>query len=261
MSVVFLAGGIASGKSTVAAELEELGATRIDLDRVSRDVLAPGTATTAAVAAAFGDDLIAPETGELNRSLLAARAFATPEDAARLEAIELPAIREHLITMLAKAGAFPSHAHQPIEGMAQPQSPVSAAPSDESAMRISDSSVDMCRSQNAAFPDHEMPSCTVVEVPLLDKLGSLRQLADEIVVVCAPADVRLARAVARGMNADDALRRMNKQTSDEWLRSHADYVIENDGSPDELLQKVHAWWNARQREHWLVRGKVSHYGT
>ena len=39
MYTVFLAGGIASGKSTVAAELERLGAWRIDLDQISREVL------------------------------------------------------------------------------------------------------------------------------------------------------------------------------------------------------------------------------
>lgn len=100
MYVVFLAGGIASGKSTVAKELERLGAWRVDLDAISREVLEPGTDTTRAVADAFGADLLDPETGELNRRLLAARAFATPEDTALLEAIELPAIERRLIEVL-----------------------------------------------------------------------------------------------------------------------------------------------------------------
>ena len=43
MYTVFLAGGMASGKSTVARMLEEKGAYRIDLDCISRDVLAPGS--------------------------------------------------------------------------------------------------------------------------------------------------------------------------------------------------------------------------
>ena len=38
---VFLSGGIASGKSTVAKRMVELGAWRVDLDAVSREVLSP----------------------------------------------------------------------------------------------------------------------------------------------------------------------------------------------------------------------------
>ena len=96
MYKVFLAGGIASGKSTVARILEGLGASRIDLDQVSRSVLSPRSACSAAVAKAFGEDLVDPATGEINRPLLAKRAFATPEGGARLEAIELPFISEAL---------------------------------------------------------------------------------------------------------------------------------------------------------------------
>lgn len=96
MYKIALAGGIASGKSTVARELERLGAQRIDLDQVSRDVLCPGSPCLARIAEAFGEDLIDGETGELDRSLLARRAFATEEGAARLEAIELPYITDEL---------------------------------------------------------------------------------------------------------------------------------------------------------------------
>ncbi|KUH59541.1 dephospho-CoA kinase [Tractidigestivibacter scatoligenes] len=110
MYKVFLAGGIASGKSTVARILEGLGASRIDLDQVSRSVLSPRSDCSAAVAKAFGEDLVNPTTGEINRALLAKRAFATSEGGARLEAIELPFISETLAHALAKeerSGAAP----------------------------------------------------------------------------------------------------------------------------------------------------------
>ena len=100
MRTVFLAGGIASGKSTVARLLRERGAWLCDLDQVARDVVAPGTETLARIAEEFGDDLVDPESGELRRSELARRAFATPEDTARLEAIELPAIKARLSQIL-----------------------------------------------------------------------------------------------------------------------------------------------------------------
>ncbi len=100
MYVVFLAGGIASGKSSVARELERRSAWRIDLDQLSRTVLDPGSPCLAEVCEAFGDDLIDPQTGILDRGLLASRAFSTADDAKRLEAIELPFIKELLVHAL-----------------------------------------------------------------------------------------------------------------------------------------------------------------
>lgn len=96
----FLAGGIASGKSTVARLLHDRGAWLCDLDQVSREVLEAGSPVLESIAAEFGDDLVDRDTGELNRGELAVRAFATPEDTARLEAIEMPAIRERLAAIL-----------------------------------------------------------------------------------------------------------------------------------------------------------------
>ncbi len=103
MRVVFLAGGIASGKSTVATRLAELGARRCDLDQLSREVLAAGSPLLDAIAERFGDDLVDAETGELDRALLAERAFATPEATADLEALQHPAILSLLREKVAEA--------------------------------------------------------------------------------------------------------------------------------------------------------------
>jgi dephospho-CoA kinase len=40
------------------------------------------------------------------------------------------------------------------------------------------------------------------------------------------------------LETDAILRRMNAQRSDAFFRSHADYVIENDGETDALLPQV-----------------------
>ena len=100
MRVVFLAGGIASGKSTVARLLRERGAWLVDLDQVARDVVAPGSEVLERIACEFGDDLVDPVTGELDRHALAMRAFDSAADTARLEAIEMPAIKARLSQML-----------------------------------------------------------------------------------------------------------------------------------------------------------------
>jgi dephospho-CoA kinase len=71
---VGLTGGVASGKSTVSAILAELGAVVIDADVLAREVVAPGTDGLAAVVAAFGDDVLAPD-GSLDRPALGAIVF------------------------------------------------------------------------------------------------------------------------------------------------------------------------------------------
>ena len=69
----------------------ELGATEIDADLLARQVVEPGTVGLSQVAEAFGEDLV--ESGELNRALLAERAFASTENRKRLEAILHPLIQ------------------------------------------------------------------------------------------------------------------------------------------------------------------------
>lgn len=107
MYQVALLGGIASGKSTVARELARLGARRIDLDQVSRELLVAGTPCMDALCAEFGADLVDTRTGEVRRHLIAERAFGSPERAERLEAIEVPFIERELRDRLAGLSAEP----------------------------------------------------------------------------------------------------------------------------------------------------------
>jgi len=100
---VGLTGGIASGKSTVAALFAELGVPVIDLDEVAREVVAPGTALLARVLERFGPAVRAADGG-LNRSAL--REIVFHDHAARrdLEALLHPAILARTEERLAAAG-------------------------------------------------------------------------------------------------------------------------------------------------------------
>ncbi len=91
MLLVGLTGGIASGKSTVAAMFAARGAAVIDADRISRALQAPGTASHAAIVRDFGPRILEP-SGRLDRRRLAERVFADPTARERLEAIMHPAI-------------------------------------------------------------------------------------------------------------------------------------------------------------------------
>ncbi|MBZ3929019.1 dephospho-CoA kinase [Xanthomonas citri] len=92
--IVGLTGGIASGKSALAAEFEKLGVPVIDADVVARQVVEPGPILDA-IAAYFGDSVLLPD-GTLNRQALRYRVFADTAQRQALEAITHPAIRREL---------------------------------------------------------------------------------------------------------------------------------------------------------------------
>jgi len=82
---VGLTGGLASGKSTVAAMLRERGAVVFDADRIVRDLYAEGGAGAEAARALFGDAVLGPD-GAIDRSRIAAIVFADPAKRHALEA-------------------------------------------------------------------------------------------------------------------------------------------------------------------------------
>ncbi len=99
-----LSGGIAAGKSFVAAQLAARGWTIIDADALAREAVAPGSAGLAEVVQAFGPGVLGPEGG-LDRGRLGARVFADAAARHRLNAILHPRIETLLAARLA---ALPS---------------------------------------------------------------------------------------------------------------------------------------------------------
>ena len=84
----------------------------------------------------------------------------------------------------------------------------------------------------------------VLEVPLLfEGASDLRPLLDEIWVTAAPEAAVLARLQARnGMAREAALARIRSQMPVEEKRKRADVVIDNNGSFEELKDRVEAQW-------------------
>ncbi|HEX3040196.1 MAG TPA: dephospho-CoA kinase [Caproiciproducens sp.] len=92
--VIGLTGPTGAGKSTVAAAWEKAGCTVVDADKIAREaVLQP--ACVAELKAEFGDD-IADEKGNLDRRLLAKRAFCSSQKTEKLNAITHPKIMEEV---------------------------------------------------------------------------------------------------------------------------------------------------------------------
>jgi dephospho-CoA kinase len=88
---VGLTGGIASGKTTVARILAELGAYVLDADRLAHEAIALGGAAYPAVARRFPEAL--DERGEIVRSRLGRIVFGDSAARTDLNAIVHPAVR------------------------------------------------------------------------------------------------------------------------------------------------------------------------
>jgi dephospho-CoA kinase len=101
MLKVGLTGGMACGKSFVAAALGKLGCHIIEADDVGHEVMEPGGEAYDAVLAAFGT---------VDRTLLAERVFPAPEQLEKLNAIVHPAVRARASRQFQEIGARDPHA-------------------------------------------------------------------------------------------------------------------------------------------------------
>lgn len=91
MRVFGLTGGIASGKSTVAAVFRAEGVPVVDADELAREVVQPGQPALDAIVEAFGPDALQAD-GTLDRKKVASIVFADEAARARLNGIIHPAI-------------------------------------------------------------------------------------------------------------------------------------------------------------------------
>jgi len=91
--VIGLTGGIASGKSTVARLLRELGAPVVDADELARAVVEPGRPAYEDIVREFGPGILAAD-GSLDRKKLADLVFADPDKRRLLQTFTHPRIAE-----------------------------------------------------------------------------------------------------------------------------------------------------------------------
>lgn len=199
MQLIGLTGGIASGKSTIAKRLAELGAVHIDADQLSREVVEPGTPGLEAIAERFGNDVIA-EDGSLDRAALGAVIFADRAAREDLNAIVHPAVRE------------------------------------------------LGQKRIAAARDADADAIIVYDVPLLVESRNPYSF-DRIVVASASRETRLGRLIdARGMDPDEAARRIDAQATEDERLAIADVVIDTDGTLEHTLAQADTLWQSLTTE-------------
>ena len=101
---VGLTGGIGSGKSTVVAMLQALGAEVIDADAISRTLTARGGAAIPSIAAVFGIDVIDSQ-GAMDRAKMREIVYNDASAKSRLEDVLHPLIRQEM-SLLANSPSF-----------------------------------------------------------------------------------------------------------------------------------------------------------
>jgi dephospho-CoA kinase len=212
---VGLTGGIASGKSRAATVFESLGVPVIDSDVIAREVVAPGSAGLAAIAARFGTEVLTAD-GSLDRRALRERVFADPAARHDLEAITHPLIRQKMADDSARAGG-PYQVHV-IPLLVEGARKAAAA---------------------AAAAGDPPPS------------GRPRGF-DRILVIDCPEEVQVARVMARD-RVDEAGARavLAAQASRAERLALADDVVLNDRGPealDEAVRALHARYLALAAE-------------
>ena len=192
MKLIGLTGGIASGKSSVAAIFLRLGAAVVDADDLSRQVVQPGEVAWQEIVDAFGAEVLQPDQ-TIDRQKLRRIIFNNPVARKNLEAIIHPRVR--------------ALAEQRI--------------------------------QEYAAAGYEI---VVYEVPLLFEVRLHETLRPVILVACDPK-TQTERIMRRDRVARaDAQKTIAAQMSLEEKRKLADYVIENNGSLEELDQQVRELW-------------------
>ncbi|HZF52207.1 MAG TPA: dephospho-CoA kinase [Polyangiaceae bacterium] len=183
-----LTGGLASGKSTVAARFRARGLPVIDADELAREVVRPGSEGNEAVVQAFGPSVRLPD-GSLDRPRLAGIVFGDPEKRRLLNSLLHPRI-----------GALTA--------------------------------------ERAAALDAAGHRLACYEAALLVENG-LSDAFRPLVVVAAPEDVQVARAMARDAASEDQVRaRLAAQLPLSAKVAAADYVIENAGDKAETERRA-----------------------
>jgi dephospho-CoA kinase len=194
-----LTGGIASGKSAVAAMLREMGFAVLDADSLAHKLVEPGQPAYSEVLQEFGPAVTFAD-GRIDRAKLSAIVFHDRAKLDRLNAIVHPRVAEVVFRQ------FDEWERQ--------------------------------GTRDAAF----------VEAALLIESGIHKSLDGLIVAWCEP-EQQLQRLLARGLNEEEARRRIAAQLSVEEKLRYATEKINCSGSLDETRHQVEALAAKLRRAH------------
>lgn len=101
--IIGITGGIAMGKSTVSKHIKQKGFEVIDADKIVHEFQAKGGKLYKILVEEFGEKILIPETGEIDRKILRKIAFKKPENLKRITEIQRETIELEIISRINNA--------------------------------------------------------------------------------------------------------------------------------------------------------------
>ena len=203
MKIIGLTGGIGSGKSTVSEYLISKGFHVLDADKVSREIVMPGSEMLIQLSSYFGKDIL-HEDGSLNRKKLANIIFNDAEKKKKLDVLMhnrvLEIIHERIILFREEY--------------------------ENSAELVIDS--DKGKKRRVIF----------IDAPLLFETG-LDKSVSETWVIDVDDETRIKRLMKRdGLSREEILMRIKTQMARDEKKKRADVLLENTGDPEKLYRQI-----------------------
>ncbi|WEV68760.1 dephospho-CoA kinase [Bifidobacterium sp. ESL0775] len=224
-----LTGGIAAGKSTVAAHLRQRGAHLIDYDQLARQVVEPGSEGIRRIAEEFGHDAVQAD-GSLDRQWMAAHVFspqAAPDAKGRLDDIEHPLIYRRAQELERQI----ADDCERKEGGRGSQDGGDTDTANEA--RSSDA-------HSSSAEDSFSGPVIVHDVPLLaEVIDAIPFTFDHILTVEAPEEIRVQRMMeTRGMSREQAEGRIRHQSSSAEREAIADVIIDSTLPIEQMFERL-----------------------
>ena len=218
MYTLFVTGGIGSEKSAFVGRLKELGATVYDLDAISHEVLEDDD-TVRALVRAFGPEIL-EEGSCLVPDSLDEEFVSDSDDILPLGRISRPALAWRAFSSPETTDLLNSIVHPRV------------------FTRLAQHLASGC---SCCASSHDVVN--VVEVQLIDKAGEALALADEVLGILCPRDMRRSNAQTRGMDPADFDRRDALQITDEQRAAYCTSTLVNDKGLEHLCEMADDWWH------------------
>lgn len=201
MYTVFVTGPLASGKRSACLYLAQKGFSHIDADDIAKEFL-NNEEIIHELVNAYGS-VILDESGCIDRTALAKKAFASANTSLALNELIWPLVKIRLSDLITNIHCQKNSKNEKL----------------------------------------------LVEIAMLAEAPDHIELADTVLCITAAPELRLKRAVARGMSFEDARNRMSLQASDEDRAAISDFIIENNGTLESLYRQLDTWMTLSDQEH------------
>ncbi|HVI39190.1 MAG TPA: dephospho-CoA kinase [Anaerovoracaceae bacterium] len=203
MKIIGLTGGIGSGKSTVTDYLISRGFHVLDADKISREIVQPGSEMLIQLSAVFGKDIIL-EDGNLNRKKLGDIVFSDTEKKKKLDSLMhtkiLEMIHERILQFREEAEQFAG---------------------------------------NGINPEHISKNMMIfIDAPLLFETG-LDKSVSEVWVIDTDDETRIKRIMERDdLKREEILKIISTQMTRDEKNRLANEILDNTGDPEALYQQI-----------------------